>query len=368
MATQNQVAEKVKGQKVVTVFDFLEQKRDLIAKALPASITPDRIIGVFTMVLRSSPELAACTQTSLIAAVIQTVQLRLTPGNIGHCHFVPFNNKQKDGSWQKEVQFIIGYKGIVELLNRCGKATLLSTEIVHDGDHFEYELGLNPVLKHVPAWDGETMPIRGVYCVAKNLVADEKVFVYMSKEEIDKIKDSSKASGSEYSPWNRWYEEMAKKTVIKRICKLLPLSVDEQKRVATDETIKNEIRPDMTEVRDDASWEGETVDVPPAAPVGDESPAPGQELPEEPSDPQEEAPQSPPAGRSSASAGPAITEKQGKRLYAIAKGSGYSDEQIHAHLKWNWELDSTKDITKGNYEEICAFFEKPNQSKGGSGS
>jgi recombination protein RecT len=362
MATQKAVAEKAKGQKVVTVYDFLEQKKDLIAKALPASITPDRLIGVFTMVLRSSPELAKCSQMSLISAVIQTVQLGLTPGNIGHCYFIPFKNKDKG----LEVQFVIGYKGIVELVNRCGKASLISTEIVRDGDHFECEMGLNPVLKHIPAWDGEQMPIKGVYCVAKNLVANEKVFVYMSKAEIDKVRAASKAGQSDYSPWAKWYEEMAKKTVVKRICKLLPLSVEDQRKVAQDETIKNEIAPDMASVKDDTNWDGDTIEAPPmdpgpspepgyedvsretTEPVGEEEPAPGQELPEEPE-------------RPPAPTGPVITEKQGKRFYAIAKGSGYSDEEIKQHLSWEYGIDSSREITKDIYEEVCAHFEKPKQ-------
>jgi len=377
MATQKQVAEIAKKQQIVTVFDFMEQKKDLIAKALPASITPERLIGVFTMILRSSPELAKCSQSSLIAAVIQTVQLGLTPGNIGHCHFIPFRNKG-----QLEVQFVIGYKGIVELLNRCGKATLLSTEVVHEGDHFEYELGLNPVLKHIPAWDAKEMPVKGVYCIAKNLVANEKVFIYMSKEEIDKVRSSSKAGQSDYSPWVKWYEEMAKKTVVKRICKLLPLSVEDQRRVSTDETIKHEIDPDMASVKDNTDWNGDTID----APIGEEAPAPGQQLPEEPNvsretlrpeeeysdneypDPEKdpgdypdpEVDPAPPADQ-----GPVITEKQGKRLYAIAKSNGFDDDQIHAYLRFTYEIDSTKKVLKADYEKICSYFDKSQKKEPG---
>jgi len=371
MATQKEVAKQASTQKIVTVYDFLEQKKDLIAKALPASITPERMIGVFTMVLRSSPELAQCTQSSLIAAVIQTVQLGLTPGNIGHCHFIPFRNKGN-----LEVQFVIGYKGIVELLNRCGKATLLSTEIVYEGDEFEYELGLNPKLRHIPAWDKEKMPIRGVYCVAKNLVADEKVFVYMDKSEIDKVKSSSKASQSDFSPWNTWYSEMAKKTVVKRICKLLPLSVDDQRKVATDETIKNEIDPDMASVKDNTAWNGDTIEADPkpaekAPDLNDPEhyPQPPEQDPEPIKPESQESEQvtektgdeKPPEQRSSQPPANAITDKQGKRLYAIAKGSGYSDEEIHAHLQWEYQLESTKHIGKDQYEAICAYFEKPNK-------
>lgn len=251
MATVQQVKNKTNGKKIVTVYDFMQQKKDLIASALPKTITPDRLIGVFNMILRSSPQLSNCSQSSLIAAVIGTVQLGLQPGNIGHVHFVPFDNKKKG---TKEVQLIVGYKGMVELVNRSKKATILYTEVVYENDFFEYEQGLAPKLRHVPT-EGERGEFKGVYCVAKNLLANERVFVYMPKKDIDKVRASSKAGKSEYSPWSTWYDEMSKKTVIKRICKVLPLSSEEQKKISLDETVKNEIAPDMTEVRDETPWE-----------------------------------------------------------------------------------------------------------------
>ena len=358
MATQAEVAKVAKGTKIVTIHDWIKTPaiKNLIAQALPKAITPERFLGVFTMVLKSTPELANCSKESLIAAVVQTVQLGLTPGNIGHCYYIPFNNKNKG----REAQFVIGYKGIVELVNRCGKASLLSTEIVREGDEFECSMGLNPVLKHVPAWDGDQMPIKGVYCVAKNLVANEKVFVYLSKAEIDKVRAASKAGQSDYSPWAKWYEEMAKKTAVKRICKLLPLSVEDQAKVATDETIKHDISKDMTSVPDKANWEGDTIDADPkpepenvshetSEPVGEEAPAPGQELPEEPSEESVE----PPVDRSEY-----ISEKQLKRLFAISKKAGWDSEAIDKFLQWEYQIDSKKDIPWKKYEEICNHIEK----------
>lgn len=257
MATVEETKELTKKTEIKTVYDFMEKKKDLIARALPATITPDRLIGVLTMLMKSSPELMKCTQPSLIGAVIQTVQLGLTPGNIGHCHYVPFRNKdKKTGQYRYEVQFIMGYRGIVELVNRSGKASILSAECVHEGDEFEHEQGLNPILRHKPAPDSSRGEVVGVYCIAKNLVANEKVHVYLSREDIDKVKNASKAGSTEYSPWNTWYKEMAKKTAIKRICKLLPLSIEVQKKVETDETVKTTIEPDMTDAKDDANWEG----------------------------------------------------------------------------------------------------------------
>lgn len=260
MSNVNEVKNQVARTEVYTVQDFMKKQRDLIADALPKTITPERLLGIFTMILKSSPALTQCSQQSLIAAVIQTTQLGLTPGNIGHIHLVPFNNKGV-----REVQLIIGYKGYIELVNRSGKATILNTEVVYSNDGFEYEQGLNPVLRHIPA-KGERGELIGVYCIAKNLIANEKVFVYLYKEEVEKVKRASKAGDTAYSPWTTWPVEMWKKTAVKRIAKMLPLSAEEQQLLSADETIKTKIDKEMVSVPDETAWEGETLEATPVAP------------------------------------------------------------------------------------------------------
>lgn len=257
MSNITEVKKQAVKTEIVTVHSFMEKQKDLIAKVLPKTITPERMLGIFTMILKSSPQLAQCTQQSLIGAVIQTAQLGLQPGNIGHVHLVPFSNKGI-----KEVQLIIGYKGYIELVNRSGKATILNTEVVHANDHFEYEQGLNPVLRHIP-FNGDRGDKVGVYCIAKNLIANEKVFIYLYKEEVEKVKKSSKSAGSEYSPWSTWPEEMWKKTAVKRIAKMLPLSSEEQQALSADETIKTKIDPEMTTIPDETEWDGDTIETEP---------------------------------------------------------------------------------------------------------
>ena len=61
----------------------------------------------------------------------------------------------------------------------------------------------------------------------------------------------SKSFGSKYSPWTENYEDMAKKTVIKRALKYAPVSVHFQKALSADETIKTELSIDMSEIRNE---------------------------------------------------------------------------------------------------------------------
>lgn len=310
--------------KIATVFDFMKEKRDLIAKSLPKTITPDRLIGVFTMLFNSSPKLMECTQVSLVASVIQTVQLGLTPGPVGHCYYVPFNNKQPNGSYAMEVQFIIGYRGICELVNRSGNASILNAECVYMNDHFEYEKGLNPILRHIPA-DGDRGAFRGVYCVAKNMLANEKVFNYLSAEEVAKVKAASKAASSAYSPWTTWPEEMAKKTAVKRIAKLLPLSLEIQREISADETIKNRIEKDIIDVPDSTNWNEQKAieDIPQVSDL-DKTP---------------------------------ITEEQRKKILGIASSKGKAKESVNAYILEKYQLSSTTKIPSFLFNEICEYYQ-----------
>jgi len=343
MSTVNDVKNQISTTKVVTVMDFLEKQRDLIARVLPKTITPDRMIGIFMMILKSSPALTKCSHQSLIGAVIQTTQLGLQVGNIGYVYLVPFNNRGV-----MEVQLIVGYKGLCELVNRSGKATILTSEVVYENDDFHYELGLNPILRHVPK-EGNRGAFRGVYCIAKNLIANEKVFVYLNKDEVEKVRNASKAKSSEYSPWHTWFDEMAKKTSVKRITKLLPLSAEEQSAISADETIKTKIDKDMASLPDETDWNGQTIDVSDTTkqePKPEEAVKQGAE--------QEKVPEN---GNSASSDGNknnsanVISQAQAKRLYAIATSKGIPN--IKEWLMFNFNYSSTSDIDKKDYEKIC---------------
>lgn len=219
---------------------YLESMQGDISKALPAHMTPERMTNIALTVIRSNPELLECTVPSLLGAVVQAAQLGLEPGLIGHCYFVPFNNKKKiDGKdvWQKDVQFLIGYKGMIDLARRSGHMKNIYAYTVHENDAFEYELGLEPKLHHKPAI-GDRGALIYVYGVAHFKDGGYHMEI-MSKTEIERIKGSSKAGT--YGPWKDHYEEMAKKTVIRRMFKYLPISIEIQDNVSKDETVRKDI-------------------------------------------------------------------------------------------------------------------------------
>jgi recombination protein RecT len=289
MATQDMVKKAAQGTQIVTIEDYLKKNEHLIVRALQNTISPERFLAVTNIVMQS-PALMGCSQASLVAAVLQTVQIGLTPGAISHVYYVPFVNKGV-----KEVQMIVGYKGLVELVNRSKDATILTAECVYEKDQFQYEKGLNPTLRHIPA-SGDRGAFVGVYAIAKNMLANEKVFEFLSKEEVEKVRSASKAGASDYSPWNKWFDEMAKKTAVKRLCKLLPISVEVQQSISADETVKVNIAPKMVDVPDKTEWTDAVV-------VPQPKPEPAQEAtksPEPTPEPtkQEEAVKTPPTPES----------------------------------------------------------------------
>ncbi|MEA0563306.1 recombination protein RecT [Lysinibacillus irui] len=218
-------------QKPKTIDDYLKQMAPAMAQALPKHMDVDRLMRLAMTTIRTTPALKDADVSSLLGAVMQAAQLGLEPGLMGHCYLLPFKNNKKGIT---EVQFIIGYKGMIDLARRSGHIQSIYAHAVYEKDVFEYELGLDPKLKHKPCMDVDKGNFVGAYAVA-HFKDGGYQFEFMSKAEIEKRKGRSKAADSSYSPWATDYEEMAKKTVVRHMWKYLPISVEMQQQVAYDE-------------------------------------------------------------------------------------------------------------------------------------
>lgn len=235
--TKQAPAEITPEQSLVAFMNKPSMKNQLAA-ALPRHMTADRMIRIVTTEIRKNPELAGCNQQSFIGSVVQCSQLGLEPGNaLGHAYLLPFNKNKKNpqtGKWEvvsKDVQLIIGYRGMIDLARRSGQIVSISARTVRDGDNFHFEYGLNESLTHIPG-ENEDSPVTHVYAVAK--LKDGGIqFEVMTKKQIEKVREKSKAGDS--GPWKDHWEEMAKKTVIRRLFKYLPVSIEMQRAVILDE-------------------------------------------------------------------------------------------------------------------------------------
>ena len=215
--------------KVTNVRSLIERSRAQIMAALPRHMTAERMIRVCNTAVQKTPQLLDCDPRSLIGAIVQASQLGLEPdGTLGHAYLIPFNNRK---TGKVECQFIPGYKGLIELARRSSQISTIYAQAVHANDDWTFAFGLDPKLTHTPT-DGDPGPVIAVYAVAR-LRDGGAQFEWLWKREVDAIRASSRSGNS--GPWVTHYEEMAKKTALRRLCKLLPTSPELARAVALDE-------------------------------------------------------------------------------------------------------------------------------------
>ncbi len=245
-----------------TIKDLVKQMEPEIERALPKAITPDRFTRIVLSAVSNNQALASCTPQSFLGAMMTAAQLGLEPNTpLGQAYLIPFNNTKKGVT---ECTFQLGYKGLLDLAYRSGQISTVTAQAVYANDEFEYELGLEPKLKHIPAKKdrGDVIAFYGLYKTKDGGYG----FEVMSVDDIRKhAQKYSKAYNS--GPWQSNFEEMAKKTVLKRVLKYAPMATDFSAAVAADNSIKTEISPDMMEAP------GEYVDA--EYTVGDAEPVEG---------------------------------------------------------------------------------------------
>jgi recombination protein RecT len=200
--------------------------RKQFARALPKVLPVERFVRVLTTTLARDPKLLECDRQTVLAGAMTAAQLGLEiDPSLGRAYLLPYKGK---------AQLIIGYKGYIDLAYRSGQLSGIQAEAVYEADDFEYALGLKPKLHHVPADQEDRGQLKYAYAVA-NLANGGTVWRVLNRAQVMKHKRSSQSAGSDYSPWKTHEEEMWRKTAIRAIAALLPLSPELRDAVASDE-------------------------------------------------------------------------------------------------------------------------------------
>lgn len=235
--TENMIAKAVEKKsgtkKNKGIKDYLKAYEGEIAKALPSVMTPERFSRIVTTALTQTPLLADCTPASFFGAMLTSAQLGLEPNTpLGQAYLIPFKNNKKG---VVECQFQIGYKGLIDLARRSGEIQTIEAHIVYENDEFDFELGLETKLRHKPAKSDRGQMV-WVYAMYK-LTNGGYAFEVMSVEDVKKhaAKYSIAFKSGKGSPWQSDFEEMAKKTVLKKVLKYAPLKTDYIRGVVDDE-------------------------------------------------------------------------------------------------------------------------------------
>jgi len=213
--------------KKATIFDVIKQGESQFKAALPKHLNSERFVRIAMTAIRLNPKLAGCKKESLLGTLMTAAQLGLEPGPLGQCYLIPYGN---------ECQFQLSYKGMIELLRRSNQLSDIYAYTVNEKDEFKITYGLERNIVHIPNFT-ETSKEIGYYAVAI-LKDGTKAFEYMPHEAVEK---HGKRFSKTYSngPWKTDFEAMAHKTVIKKLLKLLPVSVEFIENLRKDEKTFN---------------------------------------------------------------------------------------------------------------------------------
>jgi recombination protein RecT len=244
--TLQEATVKKEAPKSNTIEGYIERMKPVLMEALPKHMDTDRLARIALTCYRTNEKLRKCEVNSFLAAIVQCSQLGLEPNLIGHAYLVPYGN---------QVQFIIGYKGMLDLARRSGNIASIAVRPRYEKDIFtlKYTEEKDEFL-HVP-WDlreDDEFEDGGKFLGAylKVHFKDGSTLIhYIGKNKIDKHRAKSKTGN--FGPWKDNYEEMALKTVIRDAFNrgMLPVSIEFANKIsANDETVKADIKVDMSDV------------------------------------------------------------------------------------------------------------------------
>ena len=193
-------------------------------EALANGVDIDTLKRVAVMEINKSRALQKCSPATVLTAVADAGRLGLSIGGaLGQAYLVPYGST---------CTMIVGYRGLIELARRSGGVQKVEAHVVRERDHFEIRYGSEDELVHRPQPFTDRGDVIGVYAIAL-LESGARQFVTMDTDEINAIRDRSRAGRN--GPWVTDWAEMAKKTAVRRLIKMLPLSVEAQRAIDNDD-------------------------------------------------------------------------------------------------------------------------------------
>jgi recombination protein RecT len=192
-----------------------------IAQNLPSTVSPDRFRNVVVTAANMSPDLLEADRRSLLGACVKCAADGLVPDG-REAALVIFNQKSKDGGWEKRVQYMPMLAGILKRARNSGEIAGISVQVVYERDEFTFSPDDfdRPIRHTLPALTEERGKPVGAYALVK--LKDGTVMAEaMGKAEIDRVRGVSKAKDA--GPWVQWWDQMARKTVLRRLSKYLPM-------------------------------------------------------------------------------------------------------------------------------------------------
>ena len=184
-----------------------------INRALPRHLKGDRMARIALTAFRRTPKLAECDPRSVFAAVIQAAQLGLEPDTMGRAYLIPYGS---------ECQFVPGWKGLVDLVNRSGAGNCWAYP-VFEGDDFDYQLGSEPKISHKPRGESDPDKITHVYAVGRVKGQEWPIIEVWPIGRVEKHRNRYNKVGKRHYSFDNW-EMYARKVVLLQVIKYMPAS------------------------------------------------------------------------------------------------------------------------------------------------
>lgn len=225
--------------------DFLTANVKQIAASCANVFTPDGVIRLARTMFHKSPKLLECDPITILGGVIQSAAIGLELDELtGSAYLVPFWNSERN---TYEAQLIIGYRGLMRLARRSGEVTNIEGREVRTADQFEVILGTDAKIVHVPSRarpEGnadEEGQFQAFYVCAEIKGSERPQFDFMWTWEVIDIREAvAKKNRGKLSPaWRGHFSEMGKKSVVRRMAKYLPVSVQAQRAITLDDLAAN---------------------------------------------------------------------------------------------------------------------------------
>lgn len=185
------------------------------ALALPDHVSPEKFVRVVMTAINTNPDLQKADRQSVLAAAMKCAQDGLMPDG-REAALVTYGNK---------ASYLPMIAGVLTKVRRSGELETINAHVVYDKDAWRYTLGDDERIEHQPYLEGDRGKPIAVYAIAKT--KDGGIYrEVMSIAEVEQVRNVSRAKGN--GPWVQWWGEMARKTVLRRLSKRLPMSTDLQ--------------------------------------------------------------------------------------------------------------------------------------------
>jgi recombination protein RecT len=199
---------------VAIIRQNLTQMAPEFKAALPAHVPVEKFTRVAMTAIQNNPDLQNADRRTLFGAIVRLAQDGLLPDG-REAAIVLFGNK---------AQAMPMIAGVLKKIRQSGEVKKVSAQVVYESDHFLVKYGFDEDVEHTPPpLDKPRGKPIGAYATAV-LKDGSQLLEVMSFEEIEKVRSVSRSG--QKGPWAQWWGEMARKTVMRRLSKRLPMSTD----------------------------------------------------------------------------------------------------------------------------------------------